>query len=74
MVAPYWFNARVVCCKHALGWAGICPQVLDGRPDTKWLDFGGGAAGQATWLEVRLCVLSKSQRQSLNIAQLSTSL
>lgn len=29
-------------------------QVLDGRTDTKWLDFGGGKPGQTAWLEVRL--------------------
>lgn len=38
-------------------------QVLDGRADTKWLDFGGGAAGQATWLEVRRqCVVPPLQQ------------
>ena len=70
--------ATCIGCKGSAGFAyvwragdtlqGGLPvmQVLDGRADTKWLDFGGGAAGQTTWLEVRLCVLICSSNGSLS--------
>ncbi len=28
--------------------------LFDGRPDTKWLDFGGGGPGGKSWVEYRL--------------------
>jgi hypothetical protein len=53
----FCWMAYVWCAGSALDGGLPIMQVLDGRADTKWLDFGGGTSGKATWLEVRLCVL-----------------